>query len=86
MRLTNKARFGARNVSKDFVRYALIQNIIVIDKEHVVIVLSDSDIHTTHEVTKNRKEIVEKQAITKGTVHIDRPFRPETLHYKVVMI
>lgn len=65
---------------------ALIQNIIVIDKQNIVVVLSDSDIHTNKEVSSRRHELVEKTPIVKGTVHIDRPFRPETLHYKVVMI
>ena len=30
---------------------ALIQNVIIVDKEHIVIVLSDSDIHTNKEVS-----------------------------------
>ena len=57
---------------------ALIQNVIIVDKEHIVIVLSDSDIHTNKEVSSKRKELMEKEAILKGVVHVDRPFRPET--------
>lgn len=49
-------------------------------------VLADSDIHTNKEVSAKRKELIEKEPILKGVVHIDRPFRPETLYYKVVMI
>lgn len=65
---------------------ALIQNVIIVDKEHIVIVLADSDIHTNKEVSAKRKELIEKEPILKGVVHMDRPFRPETLYYKVVMI
>ena len=64
----------------------LIQNVIIVDKEHIVIVLADSDVHTNKEVSNRRKELIDKEAILKGVVHIDRPFKPETLHYKVVMI
>ena len=64
----------------------LIQNVIIVDKEHIVIVLADSDVHTNKEVSSRRKELIDKEAILKGVVHIDRPFRPETLYYKVVMI
>lgn len=65
---------------------ALIQNVIIVDKKHIIIILSDSDIHTNKEVSSKRKELMEKEAFLKGAVHIDRPFRPETLYYKVVMI
>ena len=64
----------------------LIQNVIIVDKEHIVIVLADSDVHTNKEVSSRRKELIDKEAILKGVAHIDRPFRPETLYYKVVMI
>ena len=66
--------------------HALIQNVIIVDKEHIVIVLADSDIHTNKEVSAKRKELIEKELILKGMVHIDTPFRTETLYYKVVMI
>lgn len=49
-------------------------------------VLADCDIHTNKEVSVKRKELIEKEPILKGVVHIDRPFKPETLYYKVVMI
>lgn len=34
---------------------ALIQNVIIVDKEHIVIVLTDSDIHTNKEVSAKKK-------------------------------
>lgn len=65
---------------------SLIQNVIIVDKQNIVIVLSDSFIHTNKEVSERSNELIEKHQSGKGKVHIDRSFRPETLHHKAVMI
>ena len=58
-----------------------IQNVIIVDKEHIAIALADSDVHTNKEVSSRRKEPIDKEAILKGVAHIDRPFSPENLYY-----
>lgn len=64
----------------------LIQNILVVDKQHIVVVLSDSYTHTNAEIREKTKEIINAKPILEGTIHVARPFRPETLHYKAVLI
>lgn len=64
---------------------SLVQNIIVVNKHNIVIVLTDTGIHKNKEVSDRRKELIEKKPILKNTVHVKRPFKSETLHYKVVM-
>lgn len=61
-----------------------IQNIIVVDKTHFVIVISTGVPKTNKKVSKHRKEIIELEPLLTGKVDLDRCFRLEKLHYKVV--
>ena len=61
-----------------------IQNIIVVDKTHAVIVLATGTAKSNKEISENRKTLIDKAPLLQGVVHLDRKFRPEELHYKVV--
>ena len=61
-----------------------IQNIIVVDKTHAVIVLATGTSKSNKEISENRKAIINKAPLLEGIVHLDRKFKPEKLNYKVV--
>ena len=44
----------------------LIQNVIIVDKQNIVIVLSDSFIHTNKEVSERSNELIEKHQSAKA--------------------
>ena len=62
-----------------------IQNIIVVDKHHVVVIIATTKAGSNKDVAEHRKEIIELPPLLENTVHVDRPFRPEKVHYKVVV-
>ena len=45
---------------------SLIQNVIIVDKQNIVIVLSDSFIHTNKEVSERSNELIEKHQSAKA--------------------
>ena len=59
---------------------------LIVDKEHIVVVLSDFYTRTNAEFIEKRKEIINAKPILEGTIHVAKPFRPETLHHKAVLI
>ena len=71
-------------LSKTIVQ-TFIQNIIVVDKTHAVIVLATGTAKSNKEISENRKTIIDKVPLLEGVVHLERTFRPETLNYKVVV-
>ena len=62
-----------------------IQNIIVVDKNNVVVVIATTKNGNNKEIAEHRKEIIDSPALLENTIHVDRPFRPEKVHYKVVV-
>ena len=65
---------------------ACIFRIVLIDREHIVFVLSTGDVDKERSFSKERKTIINNEPILTGTVKLDRHFRPETLEYKVVLL
>ena len=64
---------------------AFIRRVILIDKRHVVIVVAANKDTTMAELKANRKEIANRPVLLEGDVEVDRPFKLEHLHYKVVL-
>lgn len=62
-----------------------IQNIIVVDKHHVVVIIATTKSGSNKDVAEHRNEIIKLPPLLENTVHVDRPFRPEKVHYKVVV-
>ena len=65
---------------------AFIQSIIVINKREVVFVLPNSEKANYIAIKEKRHDLINKEIIDDGDVKLDRHFRPEFLHYKVVMM
>ena len=63
-----------------------IQAIIVNSKTDIVFVLPNSEKLNYQSIKDKRYELVDREAIIDGNVKLDRHFRPEQLHYKVVMM
>ena len=63
-----------------------IQSIIVVNKHELVFVLPGEEKANYQFIKEHRKELANKGKIIEGTTKLERRFRPEQLHYKVVMI
>ena len=63
-----------------------IQAIMVNSKTDIVFVLPNSEKLNYQSIKDKRYELVDREAIIDGNVKLDRHFRPEQLHYKVVMM
>ena len=61
-----------------------IQSIIVLNRKELVFVLPSEEKVNYHVIKEKRFELIEHPSIIEGNVHLDRHFRPEDLHYKVV--
>lgn len=63
-----------------------IESIIVVDKHNIVFVLPNNE-KANYELIKERREkLVEHTPILEGNITYPRRFRPEHLHYKVVLM
>ena len=81
--ISQKSKATSDMLTKTIVQ-TFIQNIIVVDKNHAVIVLATGTAKSNKEISENRKTIINKTPLLEGVVHLERTFRPETLNYKVV--
>ena len=63
-----------------------ISKIIVIKREEIVIVINGPTQADAKYLKEHRKTIVNNKPLLQGDIDLDRPFRPEHLHYKVVML
>ena len=65
---------------------AFIQAIIVVNKNELVFVLPGEEKANYQQIKEARTELINRTKIIDGEVTLDRHFRPEHLHYKVVML
>lgn len=63
-----------------------IQSIIVLNRKELVFVLPSEEKVNYHIIKGKRFELIEHPSIIEGNIHLDRHFKPEDLHYKVVMM
>ena len=63
-----------------------VQSIIVLNRKELVFVLPGEEKFNYHVIKEKWFELIEHPSIIEGNVHLDRHFRPEYLHYRVVMI
>ena len=80
--LKNK-EFAPEMLSKEIIE-AFIQNIIVINRNDIVIVLATAKA-SYHDIRDKRAELIAQEPILQGDVNLPRHFRPEHLHYRVVI-
>ena len=64
---------------------AFIQNILVVDKNNVVVVIATAKNSSNKEVSAHREEIIKLEPLFENTVNLERRFRPEKVHYKGVV-
>ena len=65
---------------------AFIAKVIIIDRQHIVIVIRVTEGLGNDYIKEHRYEIIDNDPILTGQVHLDRRFKPEDLEYKVVLI
>lgn len=65
---------------------AFIAKVIIINRKEIVICLNGNNQFDAKYIKENRKAIVKQKSILDGEVDLPRPFRPEHLHYKVVLL
>lgn len=65
---------------------AFIAKVIIINRKEIVICLNGNNQFDAKYIKENRKAIVKQKSILDGEVDLPRPFRPEYLHYKVVLL
>lgn len=63
-----------------------IESIIVIDKHNIVFVLSNNEKANYQLIKERRESLVQHTPIMEGIVTYPRRFRPEHLHYSVVLM
>lgn len=81
----NGEKLTGQTLTKPIVQ-TCIESIIVIDKHNIVFVLPNNE-KANYELIKERREsLVQHTPVLEGNVTYPRRFRPERLHYKVVLM
>ena len=62
-----------------------IQNILMVDKHHIVVVIATAKNGSNKEISAHREEIIKLEPLFKNPMNLERRFRPEKVHYKVVV-
>lgn len=65
---------------------SFVYSVLVLDKTEIIFLIDVNHTYSIKEVSSKRKEILKIEPSYQNTVHVKRPFRPEVLHYKVVLI
>ena len=65
---------------------AFIAKVIIISRKEIVICLNGNNQFDAKYIKENRRSIVKQKSILDGEVDLPRPFRPEHLHYKVILL
>lgn len=63
-----------------------IESIIVVDKHNIVFVLPNNEKANYELIKERRAKLVEQSPVLEGNITYPRRFRPEHLHYKVVLM
>lgn len=63
-----------------------IESIIVVDKHNIVFVLPNNEEANYELIKERRAKLVEHTPVLEGNITYPRRFRPEHLHYKVVLM
>lgn len=63
-----------------------IESIIVVDKHNIVFVLPNNEKANYELIKERRAKLVEHTPVLEGNITYPRRFRPEHLHYKVVLM
>lgn len=81
----SEGRLTAQTLTKPIVQTCL-ETIIVVDKHNLVFVLPNNERANYQFIKDKRERLVEHSPILEGDVEFPRKFRPEKLHYKVVLM
>ena len=63
-----------------------IESIIVVDKHNIVFVVPNNEKANYEPIKERRAKLVEHTPVFEGNITYPRRFRPEHLHYKVVLM
>lgn len=65
---------------------AFIAKVIIVSREELIVCLHGRIQIDPRYIKENRESIIKQESILDGKVDLARPFRPEHLHYKVVLL
>lgn len=83
-RLSDYKAITPKMITKSIID-VFIRGVILIDKHYIVIAIMTNKDTTIGELKTKRKEIAQKLSALEGNIEVDRPFKSEHLHSKVVL-